>query len=654
MLNIKNRAICAGICVCLISILSILIAIKVSMAHSSEVVITSTRYVARSLGCGGSSPCYSTIQEAVSASQSGDAIKVAAGIYTATAFEVIYIDKTVKLSGGYTLTDWTNSYPITQATVLDAENVSRRRGVTINNTNQNNIELFGLTIQHGRAENMSGGGVYIAVGSVVISNCQITDNTSTGLYTGGGIYLKEGSINISQSVIRNNSSYSGGGIFIESGTATIRSTKILSNSAAYGGGINIYDGLVAITENEINFNFSESGGGVYVRNGTVTFNNNAIGNNRAIGSINGDSGAGVLIQNGNILFTTNIIEGNNATSQGGGIAVINGQSILTNNVIQNNTSNSSGGGLAVSGGNITVTTSTVESNRATSGGGILIYRDGKAYLSRNTIVNNTATNGTGGGLYVLDNGISVLNANSVQFNSASVAGGGISIWKQGYLDGQNDIVANNISPFEAVYVFGGSLNARNWTLVNNGKYAVTTNTDDSSAFILNSMVISHTDGALYGSKISADHILIFDSGASCSGGASCTNILTGDPKFKNAQGYDYHITFDSYAFDAGVDIAVFSDVDSDSRPQCLRIDIGADELVPPEQGASWCMTPTPTPTLTPSPTLTSTPSPMPTSSPIPTLTPTLTSLVPSSTPTSTPTSLAQSTYLIYLPLATRT
>src|SRR6185295_13246854 len=57
-------------------------------------------------------PGYSpTIQSAVDAAQSGDIIKVAAGVYTESKFYGgdynLYISKTVHLYGGYTCADWT-------------------------------------------------------------------------------------------------------------------------------------------------------------------------------------------------------------------------------------------------------------------------------------------------------------------------------------------------------------------------------------------------------------------------------------------------------------------------------------------------------------------------------------------------------------------
>jgi hypothetical protein len=68
----------------------------------------------------------------------GDEILVAAGTYTGVnvcprndfitigvVTQVVYISKTVTTRGGYTTTNWTTPYPITQPTTLDAQGQGR-------------------------------------------------------------------------------------------------------------------------------------------------------------------------------------------------------------------------------------------------------------------------------------------------------------------------------------------------------------------------------------------------------------------------------------------------------------------------------------------------------------------------------------------------
>jgi pectin methylesterase-like acyl-CoA thioesterase len=75
------------------------------LSDSSAAADDSTRYVAPGGDCGGVSPCYATIQDAVDAASDGDTIKIAQGVYTSPGLQVVYIDRAVALTGGYTRTN---------------------------------------------------------------------------------------------------------------------------------------------------------------------------------------------------------------------------------------------------------------------------------------------------------------------------------------------------------------------------------------------------------------------------------------------------------------------------------------------------------------------------------------------------------------------
>ena len=86
---------------------------------------------------------YDNIQAAVDAAQDGDVIKVATGVYTgvhsrpapsgytgaSTLAQVLCISKTITVRGGYTLTDWTHSYPISYPTIVDAQGLGDPLGL---------------------------------------------------------------------------------------------------------------------------------------------------------------------------------------------------------------------------------------------------------------------------------------------------------------------------------------------------------------------------------------------------------------------------------------------------------------------------------------------------------------------------------------------
>ncbi len=82
----------------------------------------SVYYVALGGDCGGMTPCFSNVQAAVDAVDAdGETVKVAQGVYTSNAYAVVYITHSVFLEGGFTTTNWTTAYPLTQPAVLHRE-----------------------------------------------------------------------------------------------------------------------------------------------------------------------------------------------------------------------------------------------------------------------------------------------------------------------------------------------------------------------------------------------------------------------------------------------------------------------------------------------------------------------------------------------------
>ena len=284
---------------------------------------------------------------------------------------------------------------------------------------------------------------------------------------------------------------------------------------------------------------------------------------------------------GTATLTSNTFQSNTATATGygGGASVSSGTgTTLTSNTFISNTSSYGGGASAyVSGdtGTIILSDNTFQSNTATGyGGGVYVTSGTGTTLTSNTFENNLAHN-DGGGMHLMSTRLASLNGNTIISNTANNSGGGIAI-SGGTVNATNDIIANNTSLWEGVYVYnGGSLTARHWTLVSNGSYALTTN--GGSAVLTNTIVALHGLGGFAGSNISADHTLFFNSSTPCSSGASCTNNLSGDPEFLNPAAEDYHIGSGSAAIDVGVDASVTTDIDGDPRPQGAGYDVGADE-----------------------------------------------------------------------------
>ena len=170
------------------------------------------------------SASYPTIQDAIDAAGSGDIVQVAAGIYYErithkSGVHVLGAGKTVTTINGQSL-----------GAVVTATNVS------------STAKLDGFTITNGSGFSSLGGGIHLNNGDLVISNCRITDNhTSGALAKGGGIYCTSGSsATIQDCEITLNSSKHGGGIYIDNCAPAISNCQITQNTATgddKGGGI---------------------------------------------------------------------------------------------------------------------------------------------------------------------------------------------------------------------------------------------------------------------------------------------------------------------------------------------------------------------------------------------------------------------------------
>jgi hypothetical protein len=308
-----------------------------------------------------------TLRDALDlADASGDTIQFSvAGTITLTEGELVIL-KSVTIAG-----------PGAGSLTISGGNVSRifniANGVVT-------VNISGLTIANGKADNDDGGGIY-NIGTLLLDNVVVTNNNAVknpnAFVDGGGIYSSK-SLTITNSQITNNSAnFMGGGIFasstlnmtnvtvsgndvagvggggvggaiafVSAGTANLKDVTILSNTALAGGGLYLNNLTTAnITDSLIASNTGSSAiGGVWISSGggdTVTIKNSTISGNHQTdsgssfgGGIWVDGGVGTTVSLQHVTVTQNTVEG---TGGGAGIYVSNGTANVKNSIIAENT-----------------------------------------------------------------------------------------------------------------------------------------------------------------------------------------------------------------------------------------------------------------------------------------------------------------------------
>jgi len=427
----------------------------------------STYYVAPGADCGGETPCYASIQEAVDAvDDPADVVKVAAGTYTGVhgrprpagyngpevITQVVFISKSLALQGGYTTTDWSTPDPEEAPTTIDAQEAGR----VICIAGDISVAVEGFQITEGNAHSLAG--------------WQTSGNADRG--SGGGIYVLSATVTLQDNHVLENRVYSsmGGGIFVLYGDATIQNNTVVSNVASWqGGGLGLVKSTVQMIENTIEYNrASENGGGLHVEECAAILNDNVISHNTA-----GRSGGGIRLESNEVDIHNNFISENTANYQGGGLSVLHAWTVSS---IDHNT---------------------VVSNQATWGGGIHILSYSYPFsVSHNRVTTNTAS--YGGGIGVENSLLLTLDGNDVVSNTAEQGGAVYFSESQSVL--ANSILSDNQVSNEGsgVYVWNSWAQLVNNTLARNrgggGVYVTADSYRTSTVWLTNTILVSHTVG----------------------------------------------------------------------------------------------------------------------------------------------------------------
>jgi len=372
-------------------------------------------------------------------------------------------------------------------------------------------------IHKNTAEN--GGGVYLTKINPSLLSGSITDNTATGsgggIYisdqvveldprgtvilsgneaavNGGAVYIKGTDISPAgfevlntdldgKVILQDNESSIGGGVCVNNGYFNIKhdNITIIRNTANFGGGIAVLSGNFTMNAGSVgavgNGNSAENGGGLYVVGGSVQINDGTVAYNTAL---NGGgayvSGSGGLVLNGGSFQFNSVSPTDQYAANGGGFYIDGGNFTMSGGSVICNTANADdfglggyGGGFYISGGSFNMNNGIVAQNIAAAsqtqnggygGGG---YINGGDFIMRDGMLGgaslsdaNTAVNG--GGLYVSDGNVTIING-MIQYNSASADGGGL-------------YVSSQMNPVEVIMLSGYLCN--NFAGVNGGGMAV--------------------------------------------------------------------------------------------------------------------------------------------------------------------------------------
>jgi uncharacterized repeat protein (TIGR01451 family) len=215
-------------------------------------------------------PCR-TIQHAINQAWPGDEVWIGGGVYsdvvTATVGseiveQVIYLDKSVTLRGGYNSGDWTQPpAPFTHTTTLDGQDTRRVIYVPAGYTpTLQYLALTGGSADAGGATGQLGGGLYNAGSDLTLLANAVHNNRAN--QAGGGLYSAAGNLLLQNNTLyRNRAGEDGGGLNVANGSASLENNTFNANQATYGGGI--YNAASMALTNTIlvdNIILSESGG----------------------------------------------------------------------------------------------------------------------------------------------------------------------------------------------------------------------------------------------------------------------------------------------------------------------------------------------------------------------------------------------------------
>ncbi len=376
---------------------------------------------------------FQTALNTAAANGENDTINVLAGTYNVNP-ALIYLSSEnyfIRIKGaGFPVFDGGNLRRILQLTSL---------------SNNGDIFLDGIIIQHGRADYGGGLNAVTQGADISLTNCTINDNIAG--FVGGGANLgsSTGNITVTNCTFRRNSSPNtsgypygtAGGLFVQTdGASTVikmtgctfgenTAERDAAGAMLYPLGVN--STVIAESSTFSNNTAKEFGGGCWIRapggNTTVRYSSNTLTGNTTSAA---GSGGGTYIQitSGVMDLFDNLHNGNNSIWQGGGLWIEHGGGTLNvyRNRFTNNISIQSGGGANVflDNGVAKVNHNIFNKNKSSdAGGGLnLSTTTGKLNIFNNTFYFNTSIDGGDVNLYFDNSSSASIFYNNILCNSS--------------------------------------------------------------------------------------------------------------------------------------------------------------------------------------------------------------------------------------------
>ena len=275
-----------------------------------------------------------------------------------------------------------------------------------------------------------GGGCYVRGGHVFLKQCTVTENYADRV--GAGLYaVDENSVPADMTVSdncvisKNRAVMSGGGFFVARGSIVSMEKGTVSENVCnthYGGGVCISSGTFSFTGGSILKNTGNRGGGIGVIAGTCTVSDGVISDNDAKvlqgSAIEGGRGGGVFVgydettkNYGKLIMKGGVISNNTAEAEGGGLYAFNDRTRTSEQIAADGEQT-----ITISGGDII-------GNTSINGGGV--YTKYNIFNFINGNISSNVSEGRGGGLSALDAVVDIDGGNIT--SNKAINGGGVYI-----------------------------------------------------------------------------------------------------------------------------------------------------------------------------------------------------------------------------------